>query len=257
MIGVVIPAYRPDETILQDYVEAIQAVVDPAVVRIEFDDPVNEALVDALSHRSGVTVNATRTRRGKGAAVTAGFEAVIARDDIRHLAFVDADGSTPAEELAALTDRLIDTGADLCIGSRRHPEATVTTHQTTVRRHLGDAFVALANAALPVSLTDYQCGAKAITTEAWQAIRPYLYRSGFDWDLELIAVAAALNRRIVEQPITWADHPASTVRPVQDGITMLVGVGIARHRYAVCREGTIHSTLHRLVPTGQPLVDRV
>lgn len=257
MIGVTIPAYQPDGAVLREYVDAIEATVDPAVIRIEFDVPTDDTLVETLSARAGVDVATTPRRRGKGAAVTAGFEALQERSEIDRLAFVDADGSTPAGELGAILDRLGDPQVDVCIGSRRHDAATVETHQTTVRRHLGDTFVTLANTVLPVALTDYQCGAKALTVEAWQAIRPHLHRGGFDWDLEVLAVAAAHGHRIVEQPITWADHPASTVRPVHDGTTMLVGLLVARHRYGVCRGSTIHRTLARIMPTGQPLIDRV
>ena len=257
MIGIVIPAYRPDGDILQTYVEAVRDTLDPAAVRVEVDAPTDTDLVEALSDQAGVNVGVSEQRRGKGAAITAGFEALLDRTAVDVLAFADADGSTPATELAGIVDRLTESRADVCVGSRRHPEATVTTHQTRVRRRLGDTFVSLANLVLPVSLTDYQCGAKALTRDAWQAIRPHLYRGGFDWDLELVAVAAALGRRIVEQPITWSDHPNSTVQPLRDGVGMLVGLLVARHRYAVLKQGRVHSALHHLVPTGQPLVDRL
>lgn len=257
MIGVVIPAFRPDPTLLCEYVTTVQETIDPAAIRVEFDTPEETTLVENLGTRDGVAVGVSDRRRGKGAAVTAGFEALAASSDVEQLAFADADGSTPATELAAVIDRVADSTADVCVGSRRHPDATVEDHQTAVRRRLGDAFVTLANALLPVSLTDYQCGAKALTVSAWRAIRPHLYRSGFDWDLEFVAVAAALDRRVVEQPITWSDHPNSTVKPLRDGAALLGGLLVARHRYAVLRKGPVHSTLDGLVPTGRPLIDRV
>lgn len=257
MIGVVIPAYRPDEDLLLEYLDELRATLDNVVLRIELDQPKGESALTKLTSRPDVTVGVSDRRRGKGAAITAGFEALLADDDVEILAFADADGSTPAAELKTIIDRLADSSADLCIGSRRHPEATVTTHQTRLRRRLGDTFVFLANAALPLSLTDYQCGAKAVTVPAWQTIRPHLYRSGFDWDLELLAVAAATNREIIEQPITWSDHPDSTVRPLRDGPQLLVGLFIARHRYQLLTDGSIHSRLNRLLSRGSPLIDRV
>jgi hypothetical protein len=68
----------------------------------------------------------------------------------------------------------------------------VDSHQTYARRWLGHAFAYLARRLLDVPLSDFQCGAKALTADAWRAVRSHLYEAGFAWDLELIAVANAL-----------------------------------------------------------------
>ena len=48
-VGVVIPAYRPNATLLADYVESLHERLSPAAIRIELDgsaSSVNDALVD-------------------------------------------------------------------------------------------------------------------------------------------------------------------------------------------------------------------
>ncbi|KTG25099.1 glycosyltransferase [Haloferax profundi] len=234
-VGVVVPAYRPNPDRLVPYVHALVEELDPEVVRVELDAP-RSATLDALdSLPAVVTVNPVDARRGKGAAITAGFEAL----DTDILAFADADGSTPAESMARVVDAVHD-GADLAVGSRRHPDATVASHQTVARRYLGDGFAWLARHLTEVPLYDYQCGAKAITADAWADVRTHLYEPGFAWDIELIAVSGAFDHRIVEVPVVWEDQPNSTVSPIDTTLKMGRGLLRSRHRARTIREDRLH-----------------
>ena len=212
--GIVIPAYQPDPSILSEYVTELRDQIDPATIRIELDDAADslQAELDDLP----ATVNAVPDRRGKGAAITAGFDALAT--DI--LVFADADGSTPAGELARVVEAVTDPGVSLAVGSRRHPDAAVATSQSISRQYLGDVFAWFARQLLDVSLYDYQCGAKAITAESWQQISPHLTCTGFEWDIDLIAVAGALGYTVREVPIEWHDHPDSTVPPIRTSIAL-------------------------------------
>lgn len=213
-VGVVVPAFRPDVERTLSYVEELSTTLSPAQLRIELDDADPEA-VDALS-AAPATVNAVDRRRGKGAAITEGFDAL--ETDV--LAFVDADGATPAPAAAGIVAPVLEREAALAVGSRRHPNARVVGHQGVLRRILGDAFAWTARRLLPATLYDYQCGGKAISADAWRDVRGHLSESGFGWDIELIATAAALGYSIEEVPIEWEDQPGSTVSPVGDGIAM-------------------------------------
>ena len=143
-LGVVVPAFRPDVPRLEAYLRALLEELDPAVLRVELDaaDPEVRSALSELA--LPVEVNAVPHRRGKGAAVTAGFEAL----GTERLAFADADGSTPAAELCRVVDAL--ESADLAVGSRRHPDARVVGHQTVARRFLGDGFAWLARRLLEI-----------------------------------------------------------------------------------------------------------
>ncbi|PSQ39996.1 dolichol-P-glucose transferase [Halobacteriales archaeon QS_9_68_42] len=156
-LGVVVPAFRPDVGRLESYLRDLAAELDPATLRVELDDPA-AATLEALSalEMSALEVDAVPYRRGKGAAVTAGFEAL----STDRLAFADADGSTPAAEVRRVVDALDEAG--VVVGSRRHPDAEVVGHRTFARRFLGDGFAWLARRLLEADLYDYQCGAKAL-----------------------------------------------------------------------------------------------
>ncbi|MFC7155291.1 dolichol-P-glucose transferase [Halomarina halobia] len=225
-VGLVVPAYRPDIGRLADYVRTLDERLSPAAVRVEIDAPEPVAL-DRLADLPA-TVNAAPSRRGKGAAVAAGFQALAGDDGIEVLAFADGDASTPVGSVDAVLGAV--GRADLAVGSRRHPDAVVDGHQTRVRRRLGDGFAWLARRCLDASLFDYQCGTKALTAEAWRAIEPHVAAPGFAWDVEVIAVADALGHRVEEVPIRWRDRPGSTVAPVRGSASMARGLLSARWR---------------------------
>jgi len=235
-VGIVVPAYRPDPAQLRSYVEELASTVD-ATVRVELDDP-DPSVLTALED-CPATVHSASRRRGKGAAITAGFEAL----DADVLAFADADGSTPAASIAEVVRTVRDGDADLAVGSRRHPDADVRSHQTFARRRLGDGFAWIARRLLETDLSDYQCGAKAITHAAWEEVKGYVYEPGFAWDIELIAMTDALGYEVREVPITWIDSPESTVSPVETSVRLgwaLVRVG---HRARRARGNRIHGAI--------------
>jgi hypothetical protein len=250
-LGVVVPAYDPDVERLVSYVESLLARLEPTALRIELDAP-GHGVVDRLeSLPDPVRVAVADGRRGKGAAITAGFEALA--PEVDHLLFVDADGSTSAEYAARVVAPLAD-GAAVAAGSRRHPDSRVLSHQTFARRRLGDAFAWTARRLLDAKLYDYQCGAKALTVAAWERVRPHLYEPGFAWDVELLAVAGALDLRIVEVPIEWEDAPRSTVDPVRTTLDMGRALFVVRHR--ANRIGDRSPSARRPAHEEQALVDR-
>ncbi len=236
-VGVVVPAYRPDVERLREYVATIAERLDPTAIRIELDVP-EPGVVERLASLPA-TVATAPYRRGKGRAITTGFEALAT--DV--MAFADADGSTPADSLAAVARPVLDGEADLAVGSRRHPEAHIARHRTFARRRLGDTFAWLARRLLDPQLFDYQCGAKSISSAAWEDVREHLYEPGFAWDIELVAIAGALGQRIAEIPIEWHDQPDSTVSPLGTSVALARGLLAARHRAALIHENRLHGVI--------------
>ncbi|MFC7131169.1 glycosyltransferase [Haloferax chudinovii] len=222
-IGVIIPAYDPDILTLEQFVKNICQVIDPEVVRIEIDAP-RQAHVDRLEEVA--EVNVSSGKRGKGSAIMEGFDAV----DTDILAFVDADGSVPAPSLDNIIRQISQGTADVSIASRRHPSSHIVAHQTIVRRLLGDAFAFAARKMLPTQCRDYQCGAKAVRADAWEAVGHHCYEPGFAWDLEFVSVAGSLGYEIAEVPVDWEDHPDSTVSPISTSIELATALVDVKRR---------------------------
>lgn len=249
-LGVVIPAYRPDVDALAAFAREIDDTLSPTALRIELDSP-SDAAVESLADLPA-TVSVSEVRRGKGAAITHGFEAL--GTDV--LAFVDADGSVPAGSLADVVSPVVEDVADLSVGSRRHPDADVRSHQTVARRLLGDGFARLARYALDVPLHDYQCGAKALDRSTWRSVRGHLYEPGFAWDVELIAMAGAVGARVREVPVVWIDRPGSTVDTIDTTVSLARALVAARHRAALFRDHPLNRAIESYRDRGPPLVDR-
>jgi glycosyltransferase involved in cell wall biosynthesis len=236
-VGIVVPAYEPDVDRLAAYLVTLRETVRPAAIHVELDapDPETEAAVRDLD----ASVHVAAERRGKGAAVTAGFE----RLDTAVLAFADADGATPAASVSEVVDPVADGEVDLAVGSRRHPDADVVGHQTYARRWLGDGFAWLARRLLTVDLYDYQCGAKAVSRGAWERLRGHLYEPGFAWDVELVAMAGALDLGVREVPVAWEDQPGSTVAPVGTALDLFRALVVVRHRAKLLADHPLHEVV--------------
>ena len=248
-VGLVIPAFRPSLDVLRSYVLDLEDRVAPETILIELDDPRPETL-EALTALPA-TVNVAPHRRGKGAAITAGFCAL--ETDV--LAFVDADGATAVESVGDVVDRVRERRTDLAVGSRRHPDADVHHSQSARRERLGDAFAWIARRLLAVSVWDYQCGVKAIDRTAWTELAPYLCESGFAWDVELIALTDALGYRIEEVPVTWADAPDSTVSSVGTTLELAGGLLEAHHRAGRLRGDRLHESIATRIPQATTVLE--
>lgn len=222
-IGIVIPAYEPDIPTLEQYIEQIREEICPETIIVVIDVPC-EADVDRL--REIAEVNVSASKRGKGGAIMEGFDAL--GTDI--LAFADADGSVPASSLNDVIRQISNGVAEVSISSRRHPSSRIKSHQTVIRRLLGDIFAIVARRMLPTQCRDYQCGAKAINSDAWDVIGHHCYEPGFAWDLELVSVAGSLGYEIAEVPVEWEDRPGSKVDPIHTSLELATALVDVKRR---------------------------
>ena len=121
----------------------------------------------------------------------------------RFVLFADADGATPIEEESRLRS-LVESGADLAVGSRRIA-GDVVCQRHAIRRLVGAAFAQLAQAALRVSVSDPQCGFKMFRREVAQELFSRSREDGYYFDLELLILAERLGYRAAEAPIQWSN----------------------------------------------------
>lgn len=242
-VGIVIPAYRPDISRLAAYIDELWEAVEPATIRVELDAPAVDPAT--VADRLAATVAVADDRRGKGMAITAGFDAL----DTDVLAFADADGATDPDSVDAVVDPVRTGEADLSVGSRRHPHATLRQSTGLVRPLLSVGLISTARRITGIDITDFQCGAKAIDRHTWQAIRPHVHQGGFGFDLEVIWLVAAAGASITEVPVDWEDRPDSTVSP----LSTTVGLGALLARIAWARiRGHQHLPYRR-----EPLCERM
>ena len=151
---------------------------------------------------------------GKGGAVYAGWDK--AGDEIATLAFVDADGAVPAEEVARLLKiYLAPAGpgrAGAALYAVRQQEDTAKVKRTPLRRALGGIFRRIVRVLFGLPVPDTQCGFKIVPKSAYEKVKPSLQERGFIFDVELTLrlVEAAIPLR--HQPVAWKESPGTTLR---------------------------------------------
>jgi glycosyltransferase involved in cell wall biosynthesis len=144
-----------------------------------------------LEHRPDA-VMVRQLRRGKGAALRAGFAA--ATGEI--IVMIDADGSTDPREMQRYINALV-AGADFVKGSRNLPGGG--SMDFTLLRHLGNlGFVWAANILFRQRFSDLCYGYCAFWKRDLDMLG--LTADGFEIEMELILSAIKANLSIVEVP---------------------------------------------------------
>ena len=161
----------------------------------------------------GIRLIESRPNRGKGHAVRLGM---LASRGERRL-FMDADHSTPIDELPALMARL-DAGAAVAIGSRRAPGANAARKPPRYRRAWSRLANRVVRASLIDGIRDTQCGFKLFSCGAAEAIFPLVRTAGWGFDLEVLALARRMGLRVDELPVRFRDDPRSRIRPLRDAV---------------------------------------
>ena len=75
-----------------------------------------------------------------------------------------------------------------------------------------------------VGFPDAQCGFKAMTRQAAQAIIPHIKNNNWFFDTELLIIAEKRGYRIGVVPVAWEDDPGSTVNVVKTATEDIKGL---------------------------------
>jgi thiamine biosynthesis lipoprotein len=143
--------------------------------------------------------------RGKGGAICAGWRA--ATPGVAVLAFVDADGAVPPDDVVAFL-RAALAQPDQMFAATRVAGSKVT--RTLHRRIASRAFAAWARLWTGTSVHDPQCGLKAIPAAMFA--RHEWREEGFALDLELLTVARCDGIAVNEFPVRWREVGRSRLR---------------------------------------------
>lgn len=150
--------------------------------------------------------------RGKGYSVRNGM--MHANGEL--LLFTDADLAAPIEEANKLFAALAQ-GADVAIGSRWLQAELQSKRQPLYRQFFGRLFNVVLRLVLGLDLKDTQCGFKAFTRRAAQALFPMQRIEGWTFDPELLYLAKKLGFKVAEVAVVWAHQAGTRIRPLRDG----------------------------------------
>lgn len=193
--------------------------IDCEVIVVDSGSRDATSAVAQQAMRSFPQLRLVRTdRRGKGRAVRAGVHA--ARGQI--VLFGDADLSWSVEELSRFP-RLVTPEQPVVIGSREGHGAQ-RLGEPIYRHLMGRVFNRMVQRLAVPGVEDSQCGFKAFTAEAAQAIFSRQRIDGFGFDVEVLFLARRLGYPIRVVPLRWEHKENSSVAPIRDTLSMMSDV---------------------------------
>ncbi|EKD90447.1 MAG: dolichol-phosphate mannosyltransferase [uncultured bacterium] len=202
LISVIVPAYKQFKTIKRD-LENICSVLEKGLKDFDYellvvvDGGGDKTLQQAKKVKNKkVKVFGYETNRGKGYAVRYG----MVRSKGELISFLDAGMEISPASIMMLMAHMEWYGADVIVGSKRHPVSRVNypflRHILSVGYHMGVKIL------FGVPLTDTQSGIKIFKRSVIEKILPRLLVKKYAMDIEMLAVCRAAGfKRIFEAPI--------------------------------------------------------
>jgi glycosyltransferase involved in cell wall biosynthesis len=204
LLSVIVPAYNESAAIFHNLSEVIETLqrlgFDFEVILVD-DGSVDQTFLHAaqlLGTYEGGKVRVVRydVNQGKGNALMCG--AGYANGD--YIVFLDADMDLHPKQLPRFFEIMEATGADVVIGSKRHPESNV--NYPAIRRLYSVVYYLMIRVLFGLPVRDTQTGLKVFKTNVLRDVFPRILVKRFAFDIEVLTNAHRLGYRIVDAPVT-------------------------------------------------------
>ena len=179
-------------------------------------DNCGDAVVAAHEKNERIRLCRYTPNRGKGHAVRTGV--LAAQGDL--ILFTDCDNAYGTEAVGRLAQTLIDSGADIVVGSRNLSKDGYEGY-TLLRKLASKAYIKVIGIAAGFKLSDSQCGIKGFRGDIAKKIFSHCEVDRFAFDLEVILIAMKIGAKIAEMPVKIINHRESTVHVLRDSVRML------------------------------------
>ncbi len=198
-LSVIIPAYNEESVILTTLQETMAALDGLDFEIIVVDDGSADTTHDKVQQAAAADGRVVAVRydlnRGKGHALRYGFGFACGE----RVAFLDADLDLHPRHLLKFNALMDSSGADIVIGSKRHPDSVL--EYPWHRRIISAVYFFLVKLMFGLPIHDTQTGVKLFKHEVLAQILPRLLVKRFAQDLELLVAAHELGYSIMEAPV--------------------------------------------------------
>jgi dolichyl-phosphate beta-glucosyltransferase len=213
LLSIIIPAYNEAERLPRTLLD-----IDKRMENKEYEyeilvlnDGSRDATADIVRRMAKVVKHLNLVdnieNQGKGGVVKQGM--LLAQGKYR--LFTDADNSVSVDQFDQMIP-IFEEGYGVVIGSRTAKGSMLEPAQPWYRQILGKVSNLIIQAVNVPGVWDTQCGFKAVTEEAAEAIFNKSRVTGWGFDIELLALARTLGYKVKEVPVHWVNDTASHVK---------------------------------------------
>ncbi|MBI2861223.1 MAG: glycosyltransferase family 2 protein [Chloroflexi bacterium] len=201
-LSVLMPAHNEGDHILQNIQETARFLgecgwrYEIVIVDDGSQDGTLGEASRAAAESQQIKVVPLADNQGKGFALRYGFQ--FATGEL--VAFLDADLDLHPSQLLELYQIMEQTGADVVIGSKNHPQSQL--EYPTYRRIMSQAYYWIVRMLFRLPVHDTQTGIKLFRREALEQALPRLLVKRYAFDLELLVNIHHLGYIIAEGPVT-------------------------------------------------------
>src|SRR3954466_6830863 len=234
VLDVVVPVHN-EETDLEPCLRRLHAHLSalPFPFRITVAENASTDATVEVAHRVAAELPGIEVlvlpEAGRGRALRTAW----LRSDAPVLVYMDVDLSTDLAALLPLVAPLISGHSDLAIGTRLSRSSRVV--RGAKREVISRGYNLLLRRTLAISLSDAQCGFKAIRADVARRLLPLVEAAGWFFDTELLGLADRAGLRIHEVPVDWIDDPDSRVDIVSTARADLAGIARMLRAFATGR----------------------
>ena len=168
-------------------------------------------------------------QRGRGRALRHAW--LQSKADI--VCYMDVDLSTALDHIPELIDAIAHDGYDLAIGSRLMRQSQ--TKRSFKREVISRIYNAFVRSVLSTRFSDAQCGFKALSRRAVEAIVPQIEDQSWFFDTECLVLAEKQGYRIKDIPVVWIEDDDTRVKIFQTGWEDIKGVFRLRQQLSTRR----------------------
>ncbi len=223
-IALVIPCFNEEPRLprtlehIESFMRGTPGLIPQIIIVDDGSTDRTSEIVESWRGRLPIEIARLPRNSGKGAALRAGVP--LAKQDA--VLLYDADAATPITELPRFCSALGD-GADIVIGSRLRDGPGHTVRMQPHRRLIGRLYFWLTAPLIP-GVHDAACGCKLLRRETARELFAAQHINRFAYDIEILSMAIARGKKVVEVPVSWTAVPISKVRLLRDGPEMFMRV---------------------------------
>jgi len=217
-VSVVLPAYNEAPTIeetVRTTLDTLGAFLKSGTFEVIVAEDGCDDRTPEIADRLAAEIAAVRRfhsdeRLGRGGALEHAFEA--AHGDT--LVYFDTDLATDMQHLEELVNTVRNGDADVATGSRWIPGNVAD--RPAKRGIPSKGYNGAVRLFLRTGLRDHQCGFKAVSRAAFEAVHDDVEDRHWFWDTELLVRAQREGFRVAEFPVDWQPKGDSKVDLVRD-----------------------------------------